>query len=86
MTLPWFSRLAPVTVFAALLCLRGAWGAAAEVDVSAAEHVRPARPKIPARSFNVTDFDVRDADNPVFERVTRKIIPGIGPPKKTGEH
>jgi polygalacturonase len=32
------------------------------------------------------DFDVRDADNPIFERVTRTIKPGVAPAKKSGEH
>ena len=29
---------------------------AAEVDVSAAEHVKPARPVIPSRTFSLVDF------------------------------
>jgi polygalacturonase len=32
------------------------------------------------------DFDVRDAEDPVFERVSKSIKPGVGPKKTTGEH
>jgi len=32
------------------------------------------------------DFDVRDADKPVFDRVTRTIKAGVGPAKIGGEH
>jgi len=32
------------------------------------------------------DFDVRDADHPTYERVTRTIKPGVAPPKIPGEH
>ncbi len=32
------------------------------------------------------DFDVKDADHPTFERVTRTIQPGVGPAKLPGEH
>ncbi len=32
------------------------------------------------------DFDIRDADNPTFERVTRNIQPGVGPVRLSGEH
>jgi polygalacturonase len=32
------------------------------------------------------DFDVKDADHPTFERVTRTIKPGVGPKKIPGEH
>jgi len=32
------------------------------------------------------DFEVKDADPPKFERVTRTIKPGIGPPRVAGEH
>ncbi len=32
------------------------------------------------------DFDLRDADAPVFERVVRDIRPGVGPEKIPGEH
>jgi len=32
------------------------------------------------------DFDVRDADHPTYERVTRTIKPGVGPKKIPGEH
>jgi polygalacturonase len=32
------------------------------------------------------DFDVRDADNPTFERVTRTIKAGVAPPRAPGEH
>ncbi len=31
------------------------------------------------------DFDIRDAENPVIERVTRTIKPGVGPAKLSGE-
>jgi polygalacturonase len=31
------------------------------------------------------DFDIRDAENPTFERVTRTIKPGVGPAKLPGE-
>jgi polygalacturonase len=33
-----------------------------------------------------TDFDVRNADNPTYIRVTRDIRPGVGPKKIPGEH
>ncbi len=33
-----------------------------------------------------TDFDIKNASNPVFERVTRTIQPGAGPQKIPGEH
>jgi polygalacturonase len=33
-----------------------------------------------------TDFNVRDADNPTYIRVTRDIRPGVGPRKNPGEH
>jgi polygalacturonase len=33
-----------------------------------------------------TDFDIRDADHPTFERVTRTIKAGVAPPKRAGEH
>jgi polygalacturonase len=32
------------------------------------------------------DFNIRDAEEPVFERVTRTIKPGVAPPKSLGEH
>ena len=32
------------------------------------------------------DLDVRDADHPTYERVTRTIKPGVGPKKIPGEH
>lgn len=32
------------------------------------------------------DFDIRYADEPVFERVTRTIKPGVAPPQIPGEH
>jgi polygalacturonase len=32
------------------------------------------------------DLDVKDADRPTFERVTRTIQPGVGPAKIPGEH
>jgi polygalacturonase len=32
------------------------------------------------------DFEIRDADAPVFERVTRTIKPGVAPPRQAGEH
>ena len=32
------------------------------------------------------DFDIKNADHPVFERVTRTIKPGVGPAKTPGEH
>jgi polygalacturonase len=32
------------------------------------------------------DFDIRDADHPVFERVTRTIKPRVAPPLLPGEH
>jgi polygalacturonase len=31
------------------------------------------------------DFDIRHADHPTFERVTRTIKPGVGPKKEAGE-
>ena len=95
---------------------------AAAVDVSAAERVKPALPKVPAiRNIlidhvtiegsrnaglihgipdspitNITlsditltaekDFDIRDAEAPVFERVIRTIKAGVAPPRISGEH
>jgi polygalacturonase len=44
---------------------------------------------ITLRDISITaekDFDVRDAANPVYERVTKVIKPGVGPKKLTGEH
>ena len=32
------------------------------------------------------DFDIRDAEQPVFERVTRTIKPGVAPARIPGEH
>jgi polygalacturonase len=32
------------------------------------------------------DFDIKDAEKPVFERVTRTIKPGVAPAKIPGEH
>ena len=32
------------------------------------------------------DFNIRDTEEPVFERVTRTIKPGVVPPISTGEH
>jgi polygalacturonase len=32
------------------------------------------------------DFDIKDAESPTFERVTRTIKPGVGPKKIAGEH
>jgi polygalacturonase len=32
------------------------------------------------------DFDIKDAEKPVFERVTRTIKPGVAPAKTPGEH
>jgi polygalacturonase len=32
------------------------------------------------------DFDIRDAEKPVFERVTRTIKPGVAPARIPGEH
>ena len=32
------------------------------------------------------DFDIRDADHPTLERVTRTIKPGVAPAKISGEH
>ena len=32
------------------------------------------------------DFDIRDADKPIFERVTKNIQAGVGPVKVPGEH
>ena len=32
------------------------------------------------------DFDIRDADHPTFERVTRTIRPGVAPTRIPGEH
>jgi len=32
------------------------------------------------------DFEVRDADHPVFERVTKDIRQGVAPPERPGEH
>jgi polygalacturonase len=32
------------------------------------------------------DFDVRDADHPIYERVVRTIKAGVAPPKIPGEH
>jgi hypothetical protein len=32
------------------------------------------------------DLDVRNADHPTYERVTRDIRPGVGPKKLAGEH
>ena len=32
------------------------------------------------------DFDIRDADHPSFERVTRTIQAGVAPPKIPGAH
>lgn len=32
------------------------------------------------------DFDIRDAEKPVFERVTRTIKPGVAPAINPGEH
>jgi polygalacturonase len=32
------------------------------------------------------DFDVKDATDPIFERVTRTLKPGVGPKKLAGEH
>ncbi len=32
------------------------------------------------------DFDVKNADHPVYERVTKNIKPGVGPKKLSGEH
>jgi polygalacturonase len=32
------------------------------------------------------DFDIKNADHPTFERVTRTIKPGVGPQKNSGEH
>ena len=32
------------------------------------------------------DFDIKDAEKPVFERVTRTIKAGVAPPKISGEH
>ena len=32
------------------------------------------------------DFDIRDAENPTFERVTRTIKPGVAPVRIPGEH
>jgi polygalacturonase len=44
---------------------------------------------IALRDITITaekDFDIRDAENPIFERVTRTIKPGVAPPKIPGEH
>lgn len=44
---------------------------------------------ITLRDITITaekDFDVRDAEKPTFERVTRNIKPGVGPAKAGGEH
>jgi hypothetical protein len=32
------------------------------------------------------DFNIRDADNPVFERVVRTIKPKVAPTVISGEH
>jgi hypothetical protein len=44
---------------------------------------------ITLRDITITaekDFDIRNADHPTFERVTRTIKPGVAPAKILGEH
>jgi polygalacturonase len=44
---------------------------------------------ITLRDITITaekDFNVRDADNPTFERVTKTIKPGVAPARAQGEH